>query len=209
MSSLAELFERNRLWAAKMRRADPDLFNRLSEAQNPRYLWIGCADSRVPANQVVDLPPGSVFVHRNIANVIHDTDMSAISVLQFAIEKLHVRDIIICGHYGCGGVAAAIRGTARGPLQHWLRGIRDLYREHIDELDALEDPQAKANRLSELNVLRQVRSVASNPIVEVAWSQNRPLTIHGLVYDLEDGHLHDLGLTISRPVGVDAGLTTG
>ena len=200
MSSLADLFERNRLWAARMRRADPDLFDRLSEVQNPRYLWIGCADSRVPANQVVDLPPGTVFVHRNIANVVHPTDVSALAVLQFAVEKLRVRDIIVCGHYGCGGVAAAIRGTARGPLQHWLRGLRDLYREHRSELELLEDDQKRANRLSELNVLQQVRSVACNPIVELAWSDGRPLTVHGVIYDLEDGHLHDLGLTISRPV---------
>ncbi len=200
MSSLADLFERNRIWAARMRRADPDLFDRLSEDQNPRYLWIGCADSRVPANQVVDLPPGTVFVHRNIANVVHPTDLSALAVLQFAIEKLRVRDIIVCGHYGCGGVAAAIRGTARGPLQHWLRGLRDLYMDHRDELESMPDQQKRANRLSELNVLQQVRGVANNPIVEVAWSEGRALTVHGVIYDLEDGHLHDLGLTISRPV---------
>jgi carbonic anhydrase len=199
MSSLSDLFERNRLWAARMHRTDPDMFDRLSEAQNPRYLWIGCADSRVPANQVIDLPPGTVFVHRNIANVVHPADLSVLSVLQFAVEKLHVRDIIICGHYGCGGVAAAIRGTARGPLQHWLRGLRDLYRLHREELDALDDLN-RANRLSELNVLQQVRSIVENPIVEVAWNEGRPLTVHGLIYDLENGHLHDLGLTVSRPV---------
>lgn len=200
MSSLADLFERNRKWAARMRETDPGLFDRLSEAQNPRYLWIGCADSRVPASHIVDLPPGSLFVHRNIANVVHPSDLSAMSVLQFAVEELRVRDIIICGHHDCGGVATAIQSSARGPIQQWLRGMRELYRTHQTELRALGDVQKQANRLSELNVLHQVRAVAGNPSVKKAWTEGQSLTIHGLIYDLGHGHLHDLGLTISRAV---------
>lgn len=197
MSSLAELFERNRKWAARMRQEDPDLFDRLSAEQHPRYLWIGCSDSRVPANQIVDLPPGSVFVHRNIANQVQVMDLNVVAVVQYAVDVLQVKDIIICGHYGCGGIAAALNDVKDGPLALWLRNVRGQYLAHRDEIDALESVAARERRLSELNVLHQVRQIAGCPAVERAWMNGQRMSVHGLIYDVEDGHLHDLGLTVS------------
>jgi len=192
-----ELFVNNRAWAAEMTRQDPDFFSRLSHQQAPQYLWIGCSDSRVPANQIVGLMPGEMFVHRNVANVVVPTDLNCLSALQFAVDVLKVDHVIVCGHYGCGGVLAALRNSTLGLVDNWLRHVQDVAAKHRAELDALPDENARHRRLAELNVLEQVQSVAHTTVVRDAWSRRQPLAVHGWIYDIQDGLLRDLGVTVN------------
>jgi len=197
MRSLSHLFDNNRDWAAEMTRQDPAFFSRLSGQQAPQYLWIGCSDSRVPANQIVGLPPGEMFVHRNIANVVVHSDLNCLSVMQFAVEFLRVQHIIVCGHYGCGGVTAALRGDRLGVVDNWLRHVQDVRWKHNHELDELPNDEARRRRLCELNVMEQVVNAAQTTVVRDAWARGQSLSVHGWVYALEDGLLRDLGLCIA------------
>jgi carbonic anhydrase len=197
MRSLSHLFDNNRAWAAEMTRQDPAFFTRLSGQQAPHYLWIGCSDSRVPANQIVGLPPGEMFVHRNIANVVVHSDLNCLSVMQFAVEFLRVQHIIVCGHYGCGGVTAALRDDKLGVVDNWLRHVQDVRWKHHHELDALPNDNARRRRLCELNVVEQVVNAAQTTVVRDAWARGQSLSVHGWVYALEDGLLRDLGLCIA------------
>jgi carbonic anhydrase len=197
MADLTELFERNRAWAAAITADDPGFFAALAERQAPEYLWIGCSDSRVPANQIVGLSPGDVFVHRNVANVVVHTDLNCLSVLQYAVDVLGVKHVIVCGHYGCGGVKAALEGTRHGLIDNWLRHVTDVGDKHADELASLPEEQ-RLDRLCELNIVEQVANVSQTTIVEDAWARGQALTVHGLVYDLHDGLLRDLGVSASR-----------
>jgi len=197
MRSLSHLFDNNRDWAAEMTRQDPAFFTRLSGQQAPQYLWIGCSDSRVPANQIVGLPPGEMFVHRNIANVVVHSDLNCLSVMQFAVEFLRVQHIIVCGHYGCGGVTAALRGDRLGVVDNWLRHVQDVRWKHNHELDAQPTDEARRRRLCELNVMEQVVNAAQTTVVRDAWARGQSLSVHGWVYALEDGLLRDLGLCIA------------
>ena len=197
MRSLSHLFDNNRAWAAEMTRQDPAFFTRLSGQQAPQYLWIGCSDSRVPANQIIGLPPGEMFVHRNIANVVVHSDLNCLSVMQFAVEYLRVQHIIVCGHYGCGGVTAALRGDRLGVVDNWLRHVQDVRWKHNHELDALPDYEARRRRLCELNVVEQVVNAAQTTVVRDAWARGQSLSVHGWVYGLEDGLLRDLGVHIA------------
>lgn len=192
MSSLEKLFARNRLWAERIKEMNPDFFTKLSRQQTPEILWIGCADSRVPANQIIDLPPGAVFVHRNIANVVVHSDLNCLSVLQFAVEVLQVKDIIVCGHYGCGGVKAAISGQDNGLIDNWLGHIRDVKRLNQERFEEVEDREAKVELLCELNVIEQVRNVAATTIVRDAWARGADLTVHGWIYSIEEGLIQSL-----------------
>jgi carbonic anhydrase len=194
---LDHLKANNRAWAERMVSADPDYFKRLVRQQGPEYLWIGCSDSRVPANEIVDLDPGELFVHRNVANLAPPQDANYLSVLQFAVDVLMVRHIMVVGHYGCGGVSAAVDGKRRGLVDHWLHPIREVEREHRDELDAITDRHARLDRLCELNVIRQVRNVASDVFVMEAWARGQSLSVHGWVYSLASGLLADLNVTVS------------
>lgn len=195
---LNELFEWNAEWSKRMKDADPEFFQRLSTQQAPEYLWIGCADSRVPANQIVGLNPGEVFVHRNVANLVVHTDLNCLSVMQYAVEVLKVKHIIVCGHYGCGGVTAALLGQELGLIENWLRHIQDIRNIHIDRLNAIEDVTARANRLCELNVVEQVVNVCRTTIVRDAWRRGQSIAVHGWVYGLDDGLLHDLGMVVNN-----------
>ena len=177
--------------------ADPGFFERLVRQQGPEYLWIGCSDSRVPANEIVDLDPGELFVHRNVANLAPPQDANYLSVLQFAVDVLMVEHIMVVGHYGCGGVSAAVDGKRRGLVDHWLHPIREVEREHRNELDAIADPSARQDRLCELNVIRQVRNVASDVFVLEAWERGQNLSVHGWVYSLASGLVADLNVTVS------------
>lgn len=197
MSDLNHLLESNRAWAEEMRRQDPEFFLRLKHQQAPQYLWIGCSDSRVPANQIVGLLPGEMFVHRNVANVVVHTDLNCLSSIQFAVEVLKVRHIIVCGHYGCGGVLAALRDAKFGLIDNWLRHVQDVYRDHAPEIDALGGETERHNRLSELNVVEQVMNVCQTTIVRDAWGNGQALTVHGWIYDVADGLIRDLGISIS------------
>jgi carbonic anhydrase len=192
---LGPLFTNNRRWAAEKLEQDPQFFSRLASQQAPAYLWIGCSDSRVPANQIVGLAPGEVFVHRNVANLVLHSDMNCLSVLQYAVEVLQVRHIIVCGHYGCGGVSTAVQPRSRGLISNWLRPIRELAELHASALDGL-DGTARENRLCEFNVIRQVQNVANTTIVQDAWHHGQTLSVHGLCYGVEDGLLRDLGVTV-------------
>jgi carbonic anhydrase len=197
MAGLEDLLERNRAWAGAMVERDPAFFTTLADHQSPEYLWIGCSDSRVPANQILDLSPGDVFVHRNVANVVVHTDLNCLSVLQYAVDVLRVRHVIVCGHYGCGGVTAALEGARHGLIDNWLRHVADVAETHAAELAALAGRERLA-RLCELNVVEQVANVCRTTIVEDAWARGEDLTVHGLVYDLEDGLLRDLAVSRSR-----------
>ncbi|MCF6250903.1 MAG: carbonate dehydratase [Methylococcaceae bacterium] len=194
---LKSLFKRNKDWAQGMVEKDPDFFLDLSKQQTPEYLWIGCADSRVPANQVVDLKPGQVFVHRNIANVVVHTDLNCLSVIQYAINVLQVRHIIVCGHYGCGGVRAAFEGREHGLIDNWLRHIKDVYRWHKDEIDAQPTEESKIDLLCEKNVIEQVANVCHSTIVQHAWRANQDLTVHGWIYSIENGLLKALDVEVT------------
>ena len=197
MADLSELFERNREWAAAMVADDPLYFSGLAERQTPEYLWIGCSDSRVPANQIVGLAPGEVFVHRNVANVVVHTDLNCLSVLQYALDILAVKHVIVCGHYGCGGVRAALHGSRNGLVDNWLRHVMDVGEKHADAIAALPEEQRFA-RLCELNVIEQVTNVCQTTVVEDVWARGQELTVHGVIYGLEDGILRDLGVSATR-----------
>ena len=197
MKNLPLLFKNNRKWASKITEVNPDFFRNLENQQSPEYLWIGCSDSRVPANDIVGLLPGELFVHRNIANLVIHTDMNCLAVLQYAVELLKVKHIIVCGHYGCGGVKAAMEDQPHGLVDNWLRNIRDTWRRNRDELEMIPDQSGKANRLCELNVCDQVINVGNTTIIQDAWRRGQQTTIHGWIYDLADGLLKDLGVCIS------------
>jgi len=192
-----QLSENNRRWAANRIEQDPTFFEKLARQQAPKYLWIGCSDSRVPANEIVGLMPGEVFVHRNVANVVVHTDFNCLSVLQYAVEVLHVEHIIVCGHYGCGGVLAAMGNESLGLIDNWLRHIKDIYQAHTDELDAIADPVQRGRRLCELNVAGQVANVCYTTIVQGAWRRGQAVSVNGFIYGLEDGILRDLGVRVA------------
>ena len=195
-NSLSHLFTNNRQWAQKTTQNEPSFFSKLAEQQSPEYLWIGCADSRVPANELIGLQPGEVFVHRNIANIIVPSDLNCLSVLQYAVDVLKVKHVIICGHYGCGGVAAAFHNRRVGVVDNWLRHIHDTKAKY-DALQRTTDQKSNLDRLCELNVIDQVFSAAQTTIIQDAWQRGQSVTIHGWVYDLHDGLLHSLGLEVS------------
>jgi carbonic anhydrase len=199
MQKLPDLFERNRRWAARIRERQPDFFARLAAQQSPAYLWIGCSDSRVPANEIVDVLPGEIFVHRNVANVVVHTDLNCLSVLQFAVDVLQVRDVIVCGHYGCGGVRAALEDAKLGLIDNWLRHVQDVRFRHQGLLDAVADAEGRLRRLCELNVLEQAVHVCETTIVQDAWRRGQPLAVHGWIYGLEDGLLRDLSFCVDAP----------
>jgi carbonic anhydrase len=196
--SYEQLFANNRAWVAERLTADPEFFDRLAHGQTPRYLFIGCSDSRVNANEITGTQTGEMFIHRNIANVVVHTDMNLMSVLQFAVEVLKVEHVIVCGHYGCGGVQAALEHTYHGLIDKWLRHIKDVYRLYRDELDAIADPQRRQERLVELNVREQVYRLCSTSFVQRAWHHERGLHVHGWVYDIRDGLLRDLDIQPER-----------
>lgn len=199
MSMLSHLFDNNRLWARQTCAEDPDFFVKLSHQQSPEYLWIGCSDSRVPANQIVGLLPGELFVHRNVANVVVHTDLNCLSVMQFAVDVLRVKHIIVCGHYGCGGVRAALRNDRLGLIDNWLRHIQDVQQKHRLSLAALPEENTQSHRLCELNVIEQVVNVCQTTVTQEAWERGQVLTVHGWIYSLQDGLLHDLKMTVTRP----------
>src|ERR1700722_17462665 len=195
---LDQLKANNRAWAERKVAADPHFFQRLERQQAPEYLWIGCSDSRVPANEIVGLDPGELFVHRNVANLAPPQDANYLSVLQFAVDVIKVKHIIVVGHYGCGGVSAAVGGERRGPVAHWLHPIREARDQHRHELDAIPDLRARLDRLCELNVIRQVKNVASDVFVQDAWARGQELRVHGWVYSLSNGLVKDLDVTVGR-----------
>lgn len=205
---LKPLLARNRAWAEQTRAQDPDFFPRLAAQQAPEYLWIGCSDSRVPANQIVGLLPGELFVHRNVANVVTHSDLNCLSVLQYAIEVLKVKHVIVCGHYGCGGVLAALEGTRLGLIDNWLRNVVDVADKHRAELDALDSVQARHRRLCELNAREQAISVAQTSFVRDAWLTGQPLSVHSWIYGIDNGLLRDLGATLSSGDELRAALAT-
>jgi carbonic anhydrase len=194
MKTLAHLFDHNRAWSEAMRLQDPEFFSKLSRQQFPEYLWIGCSDSRVPANQIVGLLPGELFVHRNIANLVVHTDLNCLSVMQFAVDILKVRHIIVCGHYGCSGVQAALRGDRIGLSDNWLRHVQDVREKHAAAL--AREGRVAADRLCELNVIEQVANVCHTTIAREAWERRQPLAVHGWVYGIQDGLLKDLDITV-------------
>ena len=204
MRVLSHLFAKNRAWAADMLRHDPEFFERLSRQQAPQHLWIGCSDSRVPANQIVGLLPGEMFVHRNVANVVVHTDLNCLSVLQFAVDVLRVGHVIVCGHYGCGGVLASLRGDTLGLIDNWLRHVQDVRNAHRAELDALDTEAQRHARLCELNVIEQVAHVCQTTVVRDAWGRGQPLSVHGWIYGLRDGLLRDLGMCVTAEAELPA-----
>jgi carbonic anhydrase len=202
MRNLLHLFENNRLWAERIRQRDPEFFSLLSRQQTPAYLWIGCADSRVPANEIVGLLPGELFVHRNVANVVVHTDLNCLSVMQFAVDVLHIRHIIVCGHYGCSGVRAAMHGERHGLVDNWLRHVQDVRHKHEERLGRVADGPGQSDRLCELNVIEQVANVCQTTVVRDAWDRGQALVVHGWVYGLVDGRLRDLDTTVCGPADV-------
>jgi len=197
MRTLSELFENNRAWAMQVRERDPDFFLQLSRQQSPGYLWVGCSDSRVPANQIVGLMPGELFVHRNIANLVVHTDLNSLSVMQFAVDVLKVRHIIVCGHYGCSGVQAALRGDRLGLSDNWLRHVQDVKQKHSERLQRLAGGPEAADKLCELNVIEQATNVCATTIARDAWARGQELAVHGWIYRLKDGLLRDLKMTVT------------
>ncbi len=197
MKKLSHLFDSNREWAARMSRQDPEFFSKLSRQQSPEYLWIGCSDSRVPANEIVGRLPGELFVHRNVANVVVHTDLNCLSVIQFAVEILKVRHVIVCGHYRCSGVEATLRGDRLGLSDNWLRHVQDVREKHERRLPADMEFNARSSRLCELNVVEQVVNVCQTTVVRDAWERGQELTVHGWVYGIHDGLLNDLNMTIT------------
>ena len=198
MADLQELLEKNRQWAEEIKASDPQFFNSLAQQQTPRYLWIGCSDSRVPATQLVGLKPGDMFVHRNVANVVVHTDFNCLSVLQFAVDVLNVSHVIVCGHYGCGGVKAAMDNLQLGLIDNWLRHVQDVMHNHNEELARIVDDGRRLDRLCELNVSDQVLNVSKTTIVQNAWSRGQELAIHGWIYGISDGLLRDLNISIGH-----------
>ena len=201
MTNLTDLLSNNRRWAEGIRRRDPAFFQRLVGQQAPRYLWIGCSDSRVPANEIVDLSPGELFVHRNVANLVVHSDLNCLSVLQYAVDVLKVEHVIVCGHYGCSGVEAAWKRTPLGLIDNWLRHLQDIAERHAGSLEEMTGTRA-TDRLAELNVLEQVLNVCRTTIVQDAWRRGQPLAVHGWIYRLQDGLLHDLGLSVMKEGGL-------
>ena len=199
MRVLKEIFTQNKQWAEKVKLSDPDFFKNLSKQQNPEYLWIGCADSLVPASQIIGMLPGQVFVHRNIANIVAHTDLNCLSVIQYAVEVLNIKHIIVCGHYGCGGIKAALENKEHGLIDNWLRNIKDVQRFHKSELENIHNENEKINRLCELNVIEQVVNVCHTTVVQGAWKSNKELAVHGWIYDIEDGILKDLDICVTNP----------
>jgi carbonic anhydrase len=198
-AALKELLEKNRAWAASIKEQEPEFFQALARQQNPRYLWIGCSDSRVPATQLVGLLPGELFVHRNVSNVVVHTDFNCLSVLQFAVDVLGVEHIIVCGHYGCGGVYAAMMNSQLGLIDNWLRHVQDVMHDHKHELEKIADELQRLNRLCEMNVVEQVLNVSRTTIVQQAWAREQQLAVHGWIYGIEDGLLRDLNISITNP----------
>jgi carbonic anhydrase len=196
MASINHLFESNIKWAEDIKKENPDFFKLLSEQQSPEYLWIGCSDSRVPANTLMGLLPGEVFVHRNIANQVIHTDLNCLSVIQFAVDVLKVKHIIVCGHYSCGGIKAALDDKSHGLIDNWLRHIEDVYRFHKEQLDTVQDLDKKADLMSELNVMEQVVNVSKTTILKNAWKNNQDITVHGFIYNVHDGILKDLNVSV-------------
>lgn len=199
---LEVLFESNRLWAESVKTSDPDFFEKLAAQQSPEYLWIGCSDSRVPANQIVGLLPGEVFVHRNVANIVVHTDFNCLSVLQYAVDVLKVKHVIVVGHYGCGGIRAAYGSQNTGLVDNWLRNIKDVAFYHREELDGIENEEERLDRLCELNVVRQVSNVCHTTITQAAWARGQELAVHGWVYGLRDGLLRDLDCSVDCAEGI-------
>jgi carbonic anhydrase len=197
MLNIDQLLVNNRAWVADMIAAKPDFFERLTNQQSPQFLWIGCSDSRVPANEIVGLLPGELFVHRNVANVVVHTDLNCLSVLQYAVEVLKVQHVIVCGHYGCGGVRAAMDNSKNGLIDNWLRHVQDNMKKHRQDLDHILDAEAKFDRICELNVIEQVLNVCDTTIVQDAWDHRQGLTVHGWVYRLHDGIIRDSGFSVS------------
>ncbi len=197
MKALPQLFRNNRRWADRIRRTDPAFFDKLTHQQAPGFLWIGCSDSRVPANEIVGLLPGELFVHRNVANLVVHSDMNCLSVIQYAVEILKIRHIIVCGHYGCGGIKAALEKNPHGLIDNWLGHVREIYHRRHDELMALKSPARRMDRLCELNVSAQVRNVAQTTIVQDAWNRGERVTVHGWIYSLRNGLLKDLGFSVA------------
>lgn len=204
MKNILPLLENNRKWAQDMQHNDPAFFKRLSEQQAPKVLWIGCSDSRVPATQICNVDPGEMFVHRNVANLVIHTDFNCLSVVQFAVDVLKVKDIIICGHYGCGGVRAALSQNSLGLIDNWLRNIKDVYQQNAAEIKALgPDLETQVDRLCELNVAAQVANLCNTTIIQDAWNRGQELSIHGLIYGLRDGLIKDLNICISKRSQLD------
>ena len=201
---LTELLERNQRWAAETRARDPQFFARLSEQQAPKYLWIGCSDSRVPANQIIDMQPGEVFVHRNVANVVVHTDLNCLSTIQFAVDLLKVEHIIVCGHYGCSGVRASLAGLRVGLADNWLRHVGDVAEKHMTLLDPNEPEPKRHARLCELNVLEQVVNLCRTTVIQDAWARGQGVAVHGWIYGLEDGRVRDLGFGVTSPEALAA-----
>jgi len=199
MKDLKRLLDQNRAWAENIKSNDPQFFQTLAKQQSPRFFWIGCADSRVPATQLVGMAPGDMFVHRNVANVVDHTDFNCLSVMQYAVDVLKVDHIIVCGHHGCGGVKAAMDNLQLGLIDNWLRHVQDVLHEHEELLAEIEDEEKRLNRLCELNVIEQVRNVGRTTIVQSAWQRGQELVVHGWIYGLEDGLLRDLGVSIDSP----------
>ena len=200
---LEDLKDNNRNWSRRKTEVDPDFFRRLENQQSPEYLWIGCSDSRVPANEIVGLDPGELFVHRNVANLAPPQDANYLSVLQFAVDVIKVKHIMVVGHYGCGGVRAAVDGGRRGLVDHWLHPIREVYAANRDELEVLDGEKDRWDRLCELNVIRQVQNVASDIFVQDAWARGQSISVHGWCYRLSNGLINDLGVTVSNPGEAD------
>jgi carbonic anhydrase len=204
MQHLPDLFANNRVWASDMTRADPMFFERLASQQRPDYLWIGCSDSRVPANQIVGLLPGEMFVHRNVANVVVHADLNCLSTIQYAVDVLQVGHVIVCGHYGCGGIRAALDNAKLGLVDNWLRHVQDVRAKFSAQIDALEDNGARHDRLCELNVIEQVINVSQTTVVRDAWSRGQQLAVHGWIYDVHDGLLRDVGISTTAEAGIAA-----
>src|SRR5262245_44286768 len=204
MRVLSQLFANNRAWAEEMARREPDFFLRLARQQAPHYLWIGCSDSRVPANQIVGLLPGEMFVHRNVANVVVHTDLNCLSAIQFAVDILRVGHIIVCGHYGCGGVLAALRDDKLGLIDNWLRHVQDVRSRNLSQMELLQTDEQRHNCLCELNVIEQVVNVSQTTIVRDAWARGQQLAVHGWVYDIRDGLLRDLGTCVTAETEIAA-----
>lgn len=198
MTDLKRLLDQNRAWAEGIKASDPDFFQTLAKQQSPTFLWIGCSDSRVPSTQLAGLAPGEMFVHRNVANVVVHTDFNCLSVMQYAVDVLQVKHIIVCGHDGCGGVKAAMENVQFGLIDNWLRHVQDVMHAHADELAKIEDESARIDRLCALNVIEQVKSVSRTTIVQAAWQRGQGLAVHGWIYGLQDGLLRDLGVSVDR-----------
>ena len=204
MQILSHLFDNNRAWAHHIREHDPEFFHKLAKQQAPAYLWIGCSDSRVPANQIVGLLPGDLFVHRNVANLVVHTDLNCLSVIQFAVDVLRVRHVIVCGHYGCSGIKAALLQERHGLVDNWLRHVNDIRHKHAAQLASLPEPTRRHDRLCEFNVIEQVKNVCETSIVQEAWRRGQELSVHGWIYAIQDGLLRDLGTTLTHAEEVEA-----